>query len=612
MPAIKSFKAFPLGLQIIIGWFFISPAFLYLFLKGSYIPDILDFIFVGVVLILSWGTAYFLIKQKSWIRKMIVILSGIGFFFSVTIFLIDVLLFSAWSDASNIIASLTQVILPVTFNGFIIWYLSRFEIRKMFWNHALDDMSTTERHILDKWNWGAFLMGWIWGLGNHVYISLLSFVPVLNIIMPFVLGIKGNEWAWKKKKWKDIEHFKRIQKRWTIAGVIILLIKILAVVGFFVYFGGDYYKHSSIAGSPYQIEGDAVYYGVYNKDQVHGADVSTFQILNEKYAKDATFAYFGDQRIEGADMESFVALDVFYAKDRNQVYNFGEPVYAYDPPSFKVLSGLYTKDNMYVYYSDAKIPDADPSSFTIFENEAYTKDSNYVYYLGDKVSGADIKSFKIYYGNNYDAMDDMFAYSYGKRYLPGLDMDTVKFVGQGFYTDKSGVWVKTDDQWNMRLLEDADPDSFMVLNDRIFTDGNHMWQYLENTRILSDMDKVLDPPIKVFSRGKIVVFKDTSVVHIYYNGELYDIKGADLESFTRAFDEVDTIYKDKIFVYGLLYDNDSIEFGFQPIPINNADPSTIELAQEIPDGLLNIMPKLRDKNATYIFNKQTFEYQQAE
>lgn len=74
------------------------------------------------------------------------------------------------------------------------------------------------------WNWGAFLLTWIWGIGNNTLIALLMFVPFVNIVMMFVLGAKGNQWAWQNRKWKSIEHFKSIQRKWTISAVFLLFI----------------------------------------------------------------------------------------------------------------------------------------------------------------------------------------------------------------------------------------------------------------------------------------------------------------------------------------------------------------------------------------------------
>ncbi len=74
---------------------------------------------------------------------------------------------------------------------------------------------------LRGFNWGAFFLNWIWGLFNNVFAALLTFVPIIGWIMPFVLGFKGNAWAWRNKRWESVEHFKRVQKRWAIAGAIV-------------------------------------------------------------------------------------------------------------------------------------------------------------------------------------------------------------------------------------------------------------------------------------------------------------------------------------------------------------------------------------------------------
>lgn len=77
---------------------------------------------------------------------------------------------------------------------------------------------------IQKWNWGAFFLSWIWGIGNQVWIALLSLIPFVNIIMIFVLGAKGNEWAWQAKRWESVEHFLEVQRKWSKWGVIIFII----------------------------------------------------------------------------------------------------------------------------------------------------------------------------------------------------------------------------------------------------------------------------------------------------------------------------------------------------------------------------------------------------
>jgi len=81
------------------------------------------------------------------------------------------------------------------------------------------------------WNWGAFLLNWIWGVGNNTFIALLTLIPVFGLIMPFVLGAKGNAWAWRNGRWDSVEHFRRVQRRWAICGAVIW-------IGGFALFGG--------------------------------------------------------------------------------------------------------------------------------------------------------------------------------------------------------------------------------------------------------------------------------------------------------------------------------------------------------------------------------------
>lgn len=71
------------------------------------------------------------------------------------------------------------------------------------------------------WNWGAFFLASFWPLTNNVGIGLLAWIPYLGSIMGVVLGAKGNEWAWKSRKWRSIEHFKAHQRGWAIAGLFI-------------------------------------------------------------------------------------------------------------------------------------------------------------------------------------------------------------------------------------------------------------------------------------------------------------------------------------------------------------------------------------------------------
>jgi len=80
------------------------------------------------------------------------------------------------------------------------------------------------------WSWGAFSLNWIWAIGNKTYIGLLALVPYIGFIMAVILGIKGREWAWQNKRWASVEHFQSVQKRWTIWGLVLLILPIAGIV----------------------------------------------------------------------------------------------------------------------------------------------------------------------------------------------------------------------------------------------------------------------------------------------------------------------------------------------------------------------------------------------
>lgn len=101
--------------------------------------------------------------------------------------------------------------------------------------------------VAKKFNWGAFLLSWIWGLGNRTYITLLIFLGAILSIVPILgfpvqlglciwFGIKGNTWAWQNKKWESIEQFHDVQKKWAIAGIVLAVIGIIASILFSMMF----------------------------------------------------------------------------------------------------------------------------------------------------------------------------------------------------------------------------------------------------------------------------------------------------------------------------------------------------------------------------------------
>ena len=87
---------------------------------------------------------------------------------------------------------------------------------------------------LARFNWGAFLGTWIWGLFNKSYKALwalpLWFTPA-GLNYAIVCGLKGNTWANKKTKYEDIEQFHKNQKFQT--KIWLCVIPVIAITIFF-------------------------------------------------------------------------------------------------------------------------------------------------------------------------------------------------------------------------------------------------------------------------------------------------------------------------------------------------------------------------------------------
>lgn len=81
-----------------------------------------------------------------------------------------------------------------------------------------------------SWNWGAFAFTFIWGIFNKVYFSFLIFIPLFNLIVPFILAFKGNKWAWQNKKWDSVEQFKKDQRIWAIFGLTFFILQVGFVI----------------------------------------------------------------------------------------------------------------------------------------------------------------------------------------------------------------------------------------------------------------------------------------------------------------------------------------------------------------------------------------------
>ncbi len=100
--------------------------------------------------------------------------------------------------------------------------------------HAEAPAPKAEPNNLNSFNWGAFLLSWIWGCGNGIYWPLIVLIPgvgwVVGIVIPFVLGFNGNRMAWEKYNDSALA-FEDKQASWTKgAWIYVICVFILSFI----------------------------------------------------------------------------------------------------------------------------------------------------------------------------------------------------------------------------------------------------------------------------------------------------------------------------------------------------------------------------------------------
>lgn len=91
-------------------------------------------------------------------------------------------------------------------------------------------LAEEQPNYLNKWNWGAFYFGWLWGVCNGVYWPLIILIPYIGqiaaLIICFILGANGSRYAWENFKGSAAE-FDAKQESWANAAGICFVITII-------------------------------------------------------------------------------------------------------------------------------------------------------------------------------------------------------------------------------------------------------------------------------------------------------------------------------------------------------------------------------------------------
>jgi len=345
--------------------------------------------------------------------------------------------------------------------------------------------------------------------------------------------------------------------------------------------------------------------------RVNGANPKTIKVLNQFYLKDDKNVFFNDKKILGADANSFIALDKEngYAKDKNSVYYFGQKVEGADPKTFEVISdGEYSKDDKNVYASGEIIKGADPKTFREFPETSYSRDKNNLYYYfgEDKFLGK-IDENKFEFLDDFIIRNGNEIYFYGNKLKlkdakkfkliknTGI-MTTSKIIVYGKNDENVYVVTPDDAPGNIRIIENADKDTFEVMeNNRYSKDKNNIY-YLGNYGIvkLEDVDRVS------FVISEQFPFSYDRK-NVYYAGKKVNgVTSAGLKVIRRPNEPIDFISDNKN-LYRLveIFDENNRELkSVKAVAVKNpkVDFKTFEIFDEWPNYF-------HDKNNVYYENK---------
>lgn len=80
------------------------------------------------------------------------------------------------------------------------------------------------------WSWGAFIFSWVWAIGNRTWWGLFGLIPGVGLVVRVLLGMNGRRSAWQNRRWNSVEHFNRVQRRWSMAGGALLGLALAGIV----------------------------------------------------------------------------------------------------------------------------------------------------------------------------------------------------------------------------------------------------------------------------------------------------------------------------------------------------------------------------------------------
>ena len=256
-----------------------------------------------------------------------------------------------------------------------------------------------------------------------------------------------------------------------------------------------YFSIMSFVYSNYKMKDNTIFFNdfaVYRKSHfgvMVPADIKSFKIINDRYAKDRYTVYFMGEEIRDSDLETFEVVGCGISKDKNSVYKYWTKLDDLDITTVKVFNeknidylNTYLKDKNGIYYSGSeammtflrKLDTVDEKTFQEL-GKGYAKDRNRIYYKGKEIKNANMKTFRIMKedenGNRYYSEDKNNIYYEGRK-IENADMKTFEILNPSWYSkDRNRVY------YDGKVIKDIDVNSMEIIDREYIKDKNNVYHY---------------------------------------------------------------------------------------------------------------------------------------
>jgi hypothetical protein len=282
----------------------------------------------------------------------------------------------------------------------------------------------------------------------------------------------------------------------------------------------------------------------YKRKAIDGADVVTFQAVDDHYAKDKNRAYYCDEyrdgqhyyltkrqtiaTIEGTHTASFITLKNGYARDDARAWFEGVPFHVHHVASLSSIDHHFVKDNLHAYADRMPIAGSDGKTFALIDGN-FAKDAGHIYYYGYDDEGkfhikplpCDRQTFQVL---TYPYSKDNAAVFYKDKPLPGVHAPTLQVLAHEYARDKDHVFFKS------HIVAGADAATFTLFAEN--DERTELDSYAKDTHTVYLEGKKItgaDPAsLKLLSLGYSLDDK-----HVFYKTKL--ITGANPVGF-RVYD----------------------------------------------------------------------------